>query len=174
MKPNDKTANGNGDSLAERGGSIVSINPLELDRECVKLPSDYLEIGLEAVELRKRMDELKAEKEVLEADLAKSIRSNPSEFGLEKVTESAVSAIIIANPKVQTISEKTARAKHRLDIAQAVISALEAKKRSLTMLVELHGMSYFAGPNLSPQGKKAMEQMTKDSVRPRRRAMEQD
>lgn len=173
MKNPDKP-NGNGESLAERGESIVTINPLELDKECVRLPSDYLSIALEAADLRKRLDEFKAEQEVLEADLAKDIRTNPANYGLEKVTEGAISACITSNSKVQAITERTARAKHRLDIAQAVISALEAKKRTLTLLVELHGMSYFAGPNLSEQGKKAMERMTKDSVRPRRRAMEQD
>jgi len=172
MKP-DKS-NGPGESLAERSESIVQINPLELDRECVRLPSDYVEVALEAADLRKRLDELKAEQEVLEADLAKDIRSNPGSYGLEKVTEAAVSACITANSKVQTLAEKTARAKHRLDIAQAVISALEAKKRSLTLLVELHGMSYFAGPNLSDKGRQVVERMTKENVRPRRRAMEQD
>jgi hypothetical protein len=50
-------------------------------------------------------------------------------------------------------------------MAQAVVWALEHKKRSLTLLVELHGMGYFSAPKISPEGKAAVEDMTKRRVR---------
>lgn len=154
--------------------NIVKIDQLALDKECVKLPSDYLKWALAGADLKQEVDTRKAELDTTEAEVAKRVRDMPGKYGLEKVTESAIHAAVQTSAEYQKALVRLNTVKHQLDRSQAVVWALEHKKRSLVMLVDLHGMGYFADPKLSQVGKKVVEQMTKESVRPRRRAMESD
>ena len=143
----------------------VQIDEFNLDKECIRLPSDYLKAANQAADARKDVDELKNEMEVVDADCSKKIRNDPSLYGLEKITEAAVRNVIVLSKKYQAVVSKLNEAKHRLELAQALVSAMEHKKRALTMLVELHGMSYFAEVRPSQRGKEAQEKMTQGRVR---------
>lgn len=153
---------------------IVKIDQLALDRECIRLPEDYLKYALAAADLKQMVDSRKSDLDNTEANRAKSIRNTPGKYGIEKVTESAIKETVQTDPAYQEALARLNNAKHTLDRAQAVVWALEHKKRSLVLLVDLHGMGYFSNPKLSKVGQKIVEQMTKDSVRPRRRSMEQE
>jgi len=102
---------------------------------------------------------------VIDAELSKEIRADPSSFGLEKVTEASIASIILTNPRYQKAVARLNNAKHQADLTQAVVWALEHKKRTLTLLVELHGMGYFSNPKVSERGREAVENMTKRKVR---------
>lgn len=156
---------------SEASESVVRIDDLNLDKECVRLPTDLLHYAHETADLKDAADQCKAELEVLEADLSKSIRAHPENYGIEKVTESAINAAVLTSPEYQKKQKRLREARHDLDLCQAVVSALECKKRSLVMLVDLHGMGYFADPRLSKTGQAAVQSMTKEAVRPRRRAL---
>jgi hypothetical protein len=152
---------------------IVKIDQLALDKECIQLPSDYLKYALLSADLKQEVDNRKARLDSVEAEMSRQIRNTPGKFGLEKVTESAIKEVIQTSEQYQKALVKLNNAKHAQDRAQATVWALEHKKRSLVLLVDLHGMGYFSNPRLSQVGKKVVEQMTKESVRPRRRAMEE-
>lgn len=158
--------------LIEASRKVAQINELELDKECIRLPSDFIKFSHLAAEKRAAMDDRKAALELCEAQLGMQVRNTPGKFGLEKVTESAISAVVLGQPKYQKADRRFRSAKHQLDIVSATCSALEHKKRSLTLLVELHGMSYFASPRMSAAGRQAVDDMTKEGVRPRRSAMQ--
>ncbi len=132
------------------------------------MPNDYLKFAHLAADLRRDLDEAKSRLEVTQAKLGQQIRSKPEEYGLEKVTEAGVSGVILTLGKYQEASQEVIKVRHELEIAQAAVSALEVKKRSLTLLVELHGSSYFASPKLSSAGREAVDDMTKRRVRTRR------
>lgn len=153
---------------------IVRINELELDKECVRLPSDYLKYAHRSVEARQSVEQAKADLSFVEADLSREVRAHPAKFGMEKETEKGIAAAIQSHKRYLEADKALRDAQYKYELAQAVVWALEHKKRSLTLLVDLHGMSYFSNPKISPEGRKAMEQITKDSVRPRRRAMDQE
>lgn len=159
--------------LADIDPTIVNIDQLALDKECVRLPSDYLKYALASADLKQEVDNRKARLDTVESEMSKHVRNTPGKFGLEKVTESAIKEVILTSEPYQKALAKLNNAKHTLERNQAVVWALEHKKRSLVLLVDLHGMGYFADPKLSEVGKRVVEQMTKESVRPRRRAMEE-
>jgi tryptophan synthase alpha subunit len=144
---------------------VVQIDELNLDKECIKLPSDYLKYASLAAEARKDVDEAKAEVDVVDAALSKVIRAKPEKYGLEKVTEAGVNSAIVLDVKHQKALQTLHDAKYNLELIQAVVSALDHKKRSLTLLVELHGLSYFSEVKLSKDGKEAVDAMTKRKVR---------
>jgi len=145
--------------------NVVQIDELNLDKECIRLPSDYLKYASAAADAKRRVSSVENELSVIQADLASKIRANPQNYGLEKVTEAAIQASITCQSEYQEAYKKLIKVRHESDLAQAVVWALEHKKRSLTLLVELHGMGYFSAPKISKKGKEAVEEMTKKSVR---------
>jgi hypothetical protein len=140
---------------------ILLIDENALDKECVKLPTQYIQWATKAADRKARVDELKNGMELVEAQLKQQIRSNPGDFGLEKVTEGALCELLLTQPDYQAALKRHNRAKHLYELAQAVVWALEHKKRSLTLLVDLHGMGYFAEPRVSQAGKEAVQNMSK-------------
>ena len=147
------------------GETSVQIDEHHLDRECIRLPGDYLKWAHKSADAKRDVDEVKNELEVAEADLSRSIRENPGKFGLEKVTESASKGVIETNATYRAKVRDLNAAKHRAEMAQAVVWALEHKKRSLTLLVELHGMGYFSQPKISDKGRDAVDAMLKNRTR---------
>lgn len=147
--------------------SVVGINEHALDKECISLPTNFLKFAHLAAEARRDVIEAKAELDLVEADLAKHVRDNPGAYGLEKVTETAIASTVLRSPKYQTALKAVHKAQHEAEMHSAVVSALEHKKRALTLLVELHGMSYYSDPKISKRGKEAVETMTKRHVRRR-------
>lgn len=143
----------------------VSIDPDNLDRECVRLPSLYLQYAQLAAEAKRDVNELSNLLEVTEAEVSAKIRAHPENYKIEKVTEAAIKAAIITHPEIRRAEQVLLKAKHKLDIHQAAVSALEHKKRSLTLLVELHGMSYYSNPKISERGRDAVHDITKKKIR---------
>lgn len=151
----------------EESKSVVQIDEHNLDKECIRLPSDYLKYASLAVDAKRDVDEMKNRLEVVHAELSKEIRSNPENFGLEKVTETAVASIVLVQPSYQKIVARMHKLKHEADLAQSVVWALEHKKRTLTLLVELFGMGYFSSPKITKQGKEAVMEKTMRRLRHR-------
>ncbi len=145
----------------------VEIDENNLDRECINLPSQYLRAATAAAECRRAVAEAERSLDLVESDLSKEIRSNPSGFGLEKITEAALKATVIAQPAYQKVERRVAQARYESDLAQALVWAMENKKKSLSMLVELHGLGYFSDVKVSKAGKEVVEQMTQRRVRRR-------
>jgi hypothetical protein len=145
--------------------SVVQIDELNLDKECIRLPSQYLQWASASADAKRDVDELKATLDVVEAEISRDIRSKPGSYGLEKVTESSIKETILVQDRYKEALTEFQEAKHKADIAQAVVWALEHKKRTLTLLVELHGMGYFSNPKVSDRGREAVEKMTKRAVR---------
>lgn len=150
----------------EKAPSIVQIDEHNLDKECIRLPHDFLQYAHLAAEARRDLDEAKAELDVVEAKVARFVRNTPAKYGIaEKVTEGAIKAAVATDRRYLEQQKKVNEAKHQLDMLQAVVSALETKKRSLTLLCDLMGMSYYSNPKVSEAGKEAVERMTQERVR---------
>ena len=151
----------------ENAEQVTQIDENHLDRECIKLPSDYRRFAFAAAEAKKDVQEVKANLDVVQAELAKEIRTNPEKFGLEKVTEAALGGVVILQPRFQEAQKSFFKAQYNQEMCQAVVWALEHKKRALTLLVELHGMGYFSDVKVSAEGKEAVEKMMQAKVRRR-------
>lgn len=158
--------------MNEKAESIVQIDEHRLDKECIRLPGDYLKYATLASQRKAETDQAKAAMEVEQAELAGKIRQRPQEFEIEKLTEGALSAAILLQPSFQAAQSAYFEAKSRHEMTMNVVWALEHKKRSLTLLVDLHGMGYFSSPKLTKEGQAAVEEMTQKSVRRRREDVE--
>lgn len=146
--------------MNEQEQSVVEINENALDKECIKLPTDYLKYAHRAIDKKRDVDEAKAAMEVVELDMSKKVRASPAVYGLEKTTEAAITEVVRSSTPYRNAVKDFNDARYEADMAQAVVSALEHKKRTLTLLVDLHGMSYFSKPKVTEEGRNAVEHMT--------------
>jgi hypothetical protein len=111
----------------------TQIDPLQLDVECLRQADLFIEWAEKAVEAKIMMEKT-------EAALQLQARKYPDKFGLEKVTDASVNAVVKTNAKCI----RTRRESMLLDRA---VKALEIKKRMLENLVTLNGQQYFASPS---------------------------
>jgi len=126
----------------------IYIDETALDVEWLEQPRLMVKYAKYAAEMRKRYDLAKEELEVVRAELDKSIRTDPERYGLAKVTDTAVSSIIVTSEEYQRASKAVADAKYESDLAMLVVKAFEQRKDALENLVKLHGQQYFAGPRV--------------------------
>lgn len=154
--------------------AIVQINEFALDKECLNLAADYLYFATRSADLKRDVQELESAKEVAEAELSKKIRDEPNVYGLEKVTEAGISAVVLTRKEYKEAQKKVFEARHQLDVCQAAVSAMEHKKRALTLLVELHGAGWHASVKVSKEGREAVDEQTKRNVRSRHQRTRED
>ncbi len=152
--------------MNDKWKQAIEINPEALDVEWVKqaaLFGHYCEMQAVA---RDKVDRLKEKMEVLDAGLGLKIRSNPASFGLEKITEASVQAVILLSKEHQDLAEQQAQARYDLEIMQSAVRSLDQKKSALENLVRLQGQNYFAGPSVPRNiGKEWVKQAERNGAR---------
>jgi len=146
--------------------SDVEISPDQLDVEWCKQASLFGKYCVEQAAFRDTADRLKEKLEVNDAGLGLKIRSNPSLFGLEKVTEGSVQAVILLDKEHTKLSDELAAARYQLEVMSAAVRALDQKKSALENLVRLQGQNYFAGPSVPREiGKEWVKETERSSAR---------
>jgi hypothetical protein len=95
-----------------------------------------------------KRDHARVNLDLVKAELDKEIRTNPEKFGIEKVTEAAVTHTIISQGKYKESQEELMQAEYESNIASAAVNAFNARKVALENLVKLYGQQYFAGPKM--------------------------
>ncbi|MFA5377446.1 MAG: hypothetical protein WC455_16965 [Dehalococcoidia bacterium] len=126
----------------------VEINPDALDCEWVKQASLFGEYCMEQAGARAKLDAVKERLDVKVAGLGLKVRSNPATYGLDKVTEASVQAVILLDVECAKLREEIAVAQYELEVMSAAVRALDQKKSALENLVRLQGQNYFAGPSV--------------------------
>lgn len=142
--------------------SELTIDELRLDRECVRQPKLYFAAAKRAADARAAMEEAKSAVDLERAEVDSAIREDPSKFGLEKVTESAISKAIELDRDFIGAKEAFAKARYELDICQAFVNALDHKKSMLGHLVSLHGQNFFSDVPVKEPAARASIASTRD------------
>lgn len=125
----------------------VSIDETALDVEWLQQSHLMYKYVKYQADTKKAMDEAKEMLDFIRAKLEMDIRANPENYGLSKVTESAIASSILLQPEYQESSKKYIEAKYENDVAVAAVRAIDQKKTALENLVKLLSVSYFAGPS---------------------------
>jgi len=123
-----------------------------LDEEWVNQPLLYQEYAIKLANARAKHEQAKTELELVTAELDSQIRGNPSVFGIEKTTEGAISNTILLQKEYKTAVNDMLELKHTMDVLQAVVYALDHRKKSLENLVELRLADYFSSPQTKSNG----------------------
>jgi len=125
----------------------VSIDEEALDIEWLEHPDLTIKYCQMEARARQQLDHAKENMVVVEAELYQKICNNPEAYDLPKTTESAISGAMKMTDKYKQAKEKVNEAQYELNMAQAAVKAIYAKKDALENLVRLFGQQYFAGPS---------------------------
>jgi hypothetical protein len=153
----------------------INIDEGALDVEWLehsRLMFKYCEMTAEA---HRKMDLSKENVDFTKARLDKEIRADPDAYGVvagpRGITESAIFAAIAAHDEYRDANQKFLDCRYEYEVAQGAVKAFEHRKSALENLVRLHGVSYFAGPqvprNLAEE-RQARDKVAQSRVRLRR------
>jgi len=126
----------------------LKIDIESLDVEATVQAELYFKWASLASEAREAMDMAKLNLEITEAKLSAKVRQKPAEFGVRKVTEGSIAIAVKTHPDYDAAYKEHIQAKSEYDILYKAQEAMEQKKRSIELLVQLHGREYFAGPSV--------------------------
>jgi len=141
---------------------FFDIDMNQLDVEWLRQPRMFFTTAEALAEARRDFEQAKSELDLTDAELDKAIRANPEEYGLpQKTTETMISKTIIACENHTAASDEIQMKKHRVDVLQAAVTALDHRKKALENLVQLHGQNYFSTPIAKGNSKDVIEEAKK-------------
>ncbi len=143
----------------------LDINENELDKEWIDQPKKVYRWSEKVAVVRRELEELKSEQDVIRAELDKDIRESPEAYGIVKITETAISSAILLQRKYREGLQAISSKKYELDVLQGFTNALEHRKHALQDLVKLYGQNYFSTPFVDSNEKKSIQELTKKSAR---------
>lgn len=146
---------------------VLNIDPNALDSEWIRQPNLYFQWSAKLAEAQSDRDQAKGEIDLVYSELDRKIRENPDTFGITKVTEHAIKACIPGRKRYKQALAKYNELRDRANVYQALVNALDHKKKALESLVHLHGQNYFSAPR-PPKGTHEMvDEMEKQAIRRR-------
>lgn len=172
--------------VSDDDSSFLDIDLNELEVEWRNQPRLFHDYATAKSDAEKEVSETKAEwdvttaeaKEELDlvtAELDASIREKPSDYGLEKLTEPLIKATVLRQEEYQAAQKKLtevkykaavalAEARHKADILEAAVKALDQRKIALGKEVDLWLGGYFSTPRASTEhARETMEDAGKRS-----------
>jgi len=126
----------------------MEINPGALDVEWLEQPGLMMKYARYSAEATRQADQAKERLEVVKAELDAQIRTDPEKYGIAKITENSVHATLLLQTEYQEASQELINAQYEQNLSKYAAQAVNARKDALENLVRLHGMQYFAGPNI--------------------------
>ena len=136
---------------------LFELNKNNLDNEWVSQVSLFAEWADKLAEARQTERRAKAQLELTEAEVKLSIRRNPQQYGLEKVTEGAVTELLTIDKRYQKALAAHHDAEHTVDVYKAKVDTLHQRKGGLEDLVRLRLADYFSEPKAPPGTRDVMD-----------------
>lgn len=124
---------------------ILHIDTNILDREWSYQPRLFFRYAKMLADARQDYEAAKSNLKVVAAELDRGIRRKALKRE-EKLTTQDVTARVQESEEYIAADRTVIAAKHRLDILDAAVTALEHRKQALENLVRLHGQNYFSVP----------------------------
>jgi hypothetical protein len=122
----------------------IQIDKYSLDLEFEKHPMLYHEFAMDMVDAEKERDDMKDQLELLHAKLTTQIRDDPKKFNLEKVTEGAITSVILQDINYQKLQKDYSNSVYNAKVLKISIESLNKKQSSMEHLVKLYLGEYYS------------------------------
>jgi chromosome segregation ATPase len=140
--------------------TMLDIHLNHLEDDASELPKFLFEAGTELANARRKTKEAKNALKVLEAELDRQVRADPEKYGLEKITEPGIKAVILDSDDYKVAQTAVLDAEHAEDLLDIMVKALGSKKDMIEVEARLHGQMYWSKPDLSgKQGSNRVHEM---------------
>lgn len=150
------------DKTAER--PVLSVDENDLVSEWKRQAELYHEWAVAAAAARAEEDQAKAQMELVEAETRVEAMENPSAFGLTKATVDSVNAAVIMDAGFKKAQARYLSCKEERATLEAMVAALDHKKRALESLVQLRVADYYAEPSVPSRMKREEETQRRERV----------
>lgn len=155
----------------------IQIDSEALDVECLEQVSLMMRYSRAQAAADREVERLKERIVVFKSELNKTIQADPDKYGIAKITNDAIAAVVNTNKEYRAMQEDLIEAQYEAQMTRAAVIAISQRKDMLEALIRLHGQQYFAGPSvprdLSHEAKQRHQQQHVDSrvqVNTRRRS----
>ncbi|MFA5355253.1 MAG: hypothetical protein WC302_00745 [Candidatus Paceibacterota bacterium] len=149
----------------------LEIDRFALDTEWMKQPVLFAKWGEAEAEAEDKRDKLKDQMSVIESDLAKKVREDPTKYGLkEKPTESAINDVVNLHPDYRKVVSDYMEAVKTAKIMTIATRAFEHRKRALEKESELWIAGYYSDPKIKSERR---EDISGDNVAKHREVLAQ-
>lgn len=125
----------------------MRINEDALDVELLNQAEQLFKYGKMMAVAKREVDEKRVEMDLLSAQIDKLIRDKPLSFGIDKITEAAVTSTIKRQESYIKFEAEYQEAVYNYNVISTAYNAIREKGNNLSNLVKLHGSNYFAGPS---------------------------
>jgi hypothetical protein len=129
--------------------TVLEIHENKLEKDAATQPQLLFKWGKERALARKNAKVAKNNLKLVEADLGKQVRNSPSEFDVDKVTETSVKEAILTHKLYQKAHEDQIEAEYEADVLDEFVNALTDKSKEIGVMSQLHGQQYWSKPKLS-------------------------
>lgn len=133
----------------------LSINVDDLVGECAQQAERFYEAGLNAAHASMMWRRKKLETDLLRNQRAADIRANPKDYGLEKITEAAISEALGSDKDLKRQQEELLEMEEAKLLADNLREALMQRASMLKAEVELHIQGL-----VQPDGESARQKIT--------------
>lgn len=145
---------------------IFNIDQNSLNEAFVDQPTMMYDFTSNLAIAKKEYERTKASLGVIRAKVKMDIRRNPKEYGIPgRPADKVVDDLATMDRRVIKASEVMQEARHKAELLQSGVTALEHRKGALEGLVKLHGQGYFAAVHVTGVGREVMEEIQKKAVR---------
>jgi len=127
---------------------FFDIDITRLDEEWLNQPKIFFKYASKLADAQRRESQARAEREIVKAEVDLEVREHLKKYKIDKVklTEAVIIGIVMKQPTYQKAQKERLRRKHKTDILQAAVNALNHRRSALERLVALHGQNYFSTP----------------------------
>lgn len=132
---------------SKKYGKMLEIDPLKLDDEWTFQAGLFMFWAEKAANARAKADKARFGFEKIEAQLSSDVRTNPGNYGLEKVTETSIANAVKQSEEYENAYLARIEANKVSDILAKVVVALEHRKKALENLAYLHSAGFNSEPN---------------------------
>lgn len=133
----------------------LGVDRNRLDTELEQIPNDILVWSRKAIADLEASQRAENALKYEEARLSIDIRQNPINYGMAKVTEDTVKALIQVQQSYIDAQNAAIAAKSQLAESRAVVDALEVKRSTLKYLAELTVSGFLGSTAVQPRGVKS-------------------
>lgn len=144
--------------------SIFDLDKHRLDEEWVNQPKLFFEYAHKLADARADLEQHKAMRDVVYANLDRDIRASPDKYDIAKITETVITSTIKLQTDYMEADRDYRAANHRVDIVEAYVKALDHRKKALENLVSLEARNYFSSPKAPEIARERMNELEKDSA----------
>lgn len=123
--------------------SRISIDPTQLEKECVNQPILYDEIGELTTEYQAIVKGAENHLDFVSAEISTNVRKDPAKYGVDKVTDKSVESTVVLSKEYQAAVAEVIESNKVLGFLKVLQNSVEQRKPMINNLVTLYVHNFY-------------------------------